>query len=87
MTAGAVQSEGSPGGLGVSTSLVEGLGVIHLVVLHLWMQLCELLVTFSRRAEILDVVIAVTQQRQGCPGLEPEQKTQRKHSEDLQDFS
>lgn len=84
MTAGVVQSKGSPGGLSVSTSFVEGLGVIHLVVLHLWMQLRELLVAFCRRTEVLDVVIAVTQQRQGCPGLEPgAEHRQRKHSENL----
>lgn len=70
MTAGVVKSEGSFGGLGISPGFVQGLGVIHLVVLHLWVQLRELLVAFCSGAEILDVVVAVTQQRQRCPGLE-----------------
>lgn len=70
VTAGVVKSEGSLGGLGISTSFVQGLGIIHLVVLHLWMQLCELLVVFCRGTEILDVIVAVTQQRQRRPGLE-----------------
>lgn len=70
VTAGVVESEGSLGGLRIGAGFVQGLGIIDLVVLHLWMQLCELLVTFCRGAEILDVIITVTQQRQGCPGLE-----------------
>lgn len=63
VTAGVVKSKRSLGRLWISTSFVQGLGVIHFVVLHLGVKLGELLVTFCRAAEILDVIVAVAKQR------------------------
>lgn len=63
MTARVVEHEGGLGGLGISSSFVQGLGVVHLVLFHLRVQLGELLVALCRVGEILEVVVAVTQQR------------------------
>lgn len=66
---GVVEHEGGLRGLRISTSFVQGLGVVYLVLLHLRVQLGEHLVALSSAGEILDVIVAVTQQRQRCPGL------------------
>lgn len=63
VTAGVVKHKRGLGGLRISTSLVQGLGMVHLVLLHLRVQLGELLVALCRAGEILDVIVAVAQQR------------------------
>lgn len=70
VVAAVVQGERGLRGLRKGAGLVQGLGVVELVVLHLWVELCELLIAVGSIAEVLDVVVAVTQQRQRCPGLE-----------------
>lgn len=69
VTVGVVQDKGSLGGLRISTSFVKGLCIVQLVLLHLRVQLCELLVALCSIGEVLDVIVAVTEQRQCCPGL------------------
>lgn len=64
-----VQGERGLGGLGVGARLVQALGVVHPVVLHLGVQLRKLFVALGRAAEVLDMVVAEAKKGQRCPGL------------------
>lgn len=77
LAAGVVECKWSLGGLGISTSFVQGLGVVHFVLLHLRVQLRELLVALGGVGEVLDVIVAETKQRQRRPGLRHRWKEER----------
>lgn len=64
-----VQGERGLGGLGVGARLVQTLGVVHPVVLHLGVQLRKLFVALGRATEVLDMVVAEAKKGQRCPGL------------------
>lgn len=69
VAAGVVQDKRGLGGLRVSPDFVQRLGVVQLVLLHLRVQLGELLVALHGAVEVLDVVVAEPQQRQRRSGL------------------
>lgn len=69
VAAGVVQNKRGLGGLRVSSGFVQRLGVVQLVLLHLRVQLGELLVALCSAAEVLDVVVAEPQQGQRRSGL------------------
>lgn len=60
VTVGVVQNKGSLGGLRISSSFVKGLCIVQFVLLHLGVQLCELLVALRSIGEVLDVIVAET---------------------------
>lgn len=66
---GVVQCKRGLGGFRISSSSIQRLGIVQFVLLHLRVQLGELLVALSSVAEVLDVEVAETQQRQRRPGL------------------
>lgn len=69
VTASVVEPERGLYGLRICAGFVQRLGVVHLVLLHLWVQLRELLVALGRAAEVLDVVVAEAEQRERRPRL------------------
>jgi len=48
----------------IHSSLVEGLSVVHLVLVHVWVELGELVVHVSCIAVVLNLKVAVSEQRQ-----------------------
>lgn len=52
--------------IGVETSLVETLGMVELVAINLREELSQLIIHICRLSVILNVIVTMTQQREGC---------------------
>lgn len=69
VTASVVKPKRGLHGLRIGAGFIQRLCIVDLVVLHLWVQLAELLVALGSAAEVLDVVVAEAEQGERRPRL------------------